>query len=179
VPAHGFSPVVRQRADGYTLDHLSLEVRVQECARGVLLTPSGLVLLVRVIGRAGSIWITPGGRIRPGEDPTEAAIREVREETGLPSPLVGGHIWTRHGTYLADGVRLAERERYFLMPTEWFEPTNAGMEPDEMARHGGFRWWAISELAESSETFVPRRLPELVRNLQQSGPPLSPLESGE
>jgi len=152
---------------------------MQESARGVLLTPTGLVLLVKITGPTGDAWITPGGRIRPGEEPAEAAVREIREETGCQARLVQGHIWTRHGTYLAEGGRLPEREHFFLMPTEWFEPTSAGMEPHELERHGGFHWWTIPEMADSSEAFVPRKLAELLRNLQQFGPPPSPLESGE
>ena len=31
-------------------------------------------------------WALPGGRIEPGESPTEAALREVQEEIGLPLP---------------------------------------------------------------------------------------------
>ena len=61
---------------------------MQQCARGVLLTETGLVFLMKVTGAAGEIWITPGGRIRQGESPAEAAIREVREETGWSAPVV-------------------------------------------------------------------------------------------
>jgi 8-oxo-dGTP diphosphatase len=37
-------------------------------------------------------WTLPKGKLEPGEAPLEAALREVREETGLecrPGPLVG------------------------------------------------------------------------------------------
>ena len=152
---------------------------MQESARGVLLTPTGLVLLLKVAGRAGSLWITPGGRIRHGEEASAAAIREVWEETGRRDLTVRGEIWIRHATFLADGEWLPERERFFLMPTKRFEPAPHGMEPQERNRHLGFRWWAIEDIARSEEAFAPRRIAELLRNLEQFGPPPSPVESGE
>ena len=152
---------------------------MQESARGVLLTPDGLVLLLRVATRTGPLWITPGGRIQPGEEGPAAAVREVREETGRQNLIVGAEIWVRHANYFANGRWLPEQERFFLMPTDTFEPTPQGMEPEERSRHEGFRWWAIEEIAQSAEAFAPRRLAELLRALQQQGPPPSPLESGE
>jgi 8-oxo-dGTP pyrophosphatase MutT (NUDIX family) len=152
---------------------------MQESARGVLLTPSGLVLLMKIASRTSSLWITPGGRIRPGEEAAAAAIREVREETGREIPVAGNKIWIRNGTYLADGERLPEREHFFLMPTERFEPSSLGMEPEERRRHLGFHWWRIEEIASSHEAFVPRRLAELLSDIRRLGPPAAPVESGE
>jgi 8-oxo-dGTP diphosphatase len=54
------------------------------CAGAVVRDADGRLLLVRR-GRppAQGSWTLPGGRVEPGESAAEAAVREVREETGL------------------------------------------------------------------------------------------------
>ncbi|WP_410538462.1 NUDIX domain-containing protein [Streptomyces sp. KL2] len=46
----------------------------------VALWHQGRLLMVRVRGR--DCWELPGGRIEPGETPRQAAVRELREESG-------------------------------------------------------------------------------------------------
>ena len=54
------------------------------CAGAVVRDAEGRLLLVRR-GRPPSagLWSVPGGRVEAGETPAQAAVREVREETGL------------------------------------------------------------------------------------------------
>ena len=43
-------------------------------------------------------WVPPGGHVEPDEEPAEAALREVREETGLVCeivPTAGRHAFSR------------------------------------------------------------------------------------
>jgi 8-oxo-dGTP diphosphatase len=59
-------------------------------AVGIVCIRNGAVLLIRrgnapMRGR----WAIPGGRIEPGETPAQAAVREVREETGVTIALEG------------------------------------------------------------------------------------------
>jgi 8-oxo-dGTP diphosphatase len=50
-------------------------------ASGIVLSGDDNVLLVR--HRELGCWLYPGGHIDAGEDPVQAVLREVREETGL------------------------------------------------------------------------------------------------
>lgn len=45
-----------------------------------------MTLLVR--HAASGVWQFPGGHLEPGEDPGEAALREVKEETGAEAQIV-------------------------------------------------------------------------------------------
>lgn len=36
------------------------------------------------------MWVPPGGHVEPDEDPQEAVLREIREETGLEVCPIGG-----------------------------------------------------------------------------------------
>jgi 8-oxo-dGTP pyrophosphatase MutT (NUDIX family) len=56
-------------------------------ASAVVLDQDSRVLLVHhnKIGR----WLYPGGHIDPDEDPAQAALREVHEETGIRAAIIG------------------------------------------------------------------------------------------
>lgn len=59
-------------------------------AVGVVCLRGDEVLLIRrgTLPRQGE-WSLPGGRIEPGETAIDAAIRELREETGVEARLTG------------------------------------------------------------------------------------------
>ena len=61
-----------------------MDIRV--AAYGVIIR-DGEVLLSHLRDDAGSRWTLPGGGIGPGEDPADAAVREIREETGYEASL--------------------------------------------------------------------------------------------
>lgn len=42
-------------------------------------------------------WTLPGGGVDPGEDPDQAAIREVKEETGITIKSIAGEIGSYTG----------------------------------------------------------------------------------
>lgn len=51
---------------------------------GAVIVHAGRVLLIRRASPAGPlVWTFPAGKVEPGEDPTEAAVREALEEAGV------------------------------------------------------------------------------------------------
>jgi ADP-ribose pyrophosphatase YjhB (NUDIX family) len=63
--------------------------RQQRVAAYVVVRRADHVLLARWTGPRGPEWTLPGGGLDFGEDPADAAVREVREETGYAVRLDG------------------------------------------------------------------------------------------
>jgi 8-oxo-dGTP diphosphatase len=72
-----------------------------------------------------------------------------------------------------------QAERYYLVRTGPFDPEPRLTWP-ELRAEGmtALRWWTLGELEAASELFAPRRLPQLVRELIEHGPPANPVDVG-
>ncbi len=107
-------------------------------------------------------WITPGGGIDPGETPIEAAVRELFEETGIQvSPeQLGEQIWQTSGIWhWGDGVNHHTYVDYFFeYQIEDFELDDSNWTQDEHRDVLEYRWWQITELAETAEQIGPHGL---------------------
>lgn len=76
---------------------------------GALMTNDAGEILLQKRSDNG-LWTIPGGAIEPGEEPGEAIIREVQEETGLdviPERLVGVYGGEAHIAQYPNGDQVA------------------------------------------------------------------------
>lgn len=58
------------------------------CTSAILIDPKTKKILL-VHHKKLKKWVQPGGHIEDGEDPEEATLREIYEETGLHAELLG------------------------------------------------------------------------------------------
>jgi 8-oxo-dGTP pyrophosphatase MutT (NUDIX family) len=88
---------------------------LQISAGGLVVDEHGSVLLIRARDlRNQPVWTLPKGALNPGESSAEAAVREVREETGWECEVVreleAVTYWFQRG-----GRRIRKTVRWYLM----------------------------------------------------------------
>jgi len=139
------------------------------CAGVMLMNREGRVFVGQRLDSTLEAWQMPQGGIDPGEDPLEAAYRELWEETGvtrdhvalagtapdelyydLPEDLVG-KVWK--------GRWRGQRQRWFL-----FRFTGSDADVNIASAEPEFRAWRWAEPAELPDIIVPFKR-ELYRQL--------------
>ncbi|MDE3258468.1 MAG: NUDIX domain-containing protein [Gemmatimonadota bacterium] len=147
--------------------------------RAVMLTPDRHVLLMRVQEPVSGIefWVTPGGGLEPGESDEDALRREVAEETGATRFSVDRLVLTRRVEFTWDHRDYSQREYFYRVQTDRFEPIMDGNPAQgEASAFREFRWWSIDDIGSSEETFSPRDLYSLLESLTRNGPPWRPVD---
>jgi TDG/mug DNA glycosylase family protein len=152
---------------------------LRPAVRVLVVDPADRVLLVEFRWPDKTVWAPPGGGIEPGETPEQAIVRELAEECGLRDFELGPCIWTRDHWFAEIAGWGGQSERISLLRTEAFEPAPEWSE-EQLAAEGirAQRWWTPEELEAPGTIFAPPRLPELLRDLLENGPPPEPVDVG-
>ncbi|MFE2291252.1 NUDIX domain-containing protein [Streptomyces sp. NPDC059452] len=130
---------------------------------GALLIQDGHMLLIRFQepDEDGPYYEIPGGGVEPGETPEEAAVRELREETGL------------HGSVGREVARVwkgGRHEHYFLMAAEGTLGS-----AETLDTYGGVPvWLPVADLP--ATPLWPRRLSWRIEHWHRTGWPAHPAE---
>ena len=87
------------------------------------------------------LWSLPKGHIETGETPEEAAVREVKEETGIDSAIAKSlgviDFW-----FMAGGKRIHKTVHHFL-----FKETGGKIAP-QVSEVDDVRWFPLEEIVE-------------------------------
>jgi 8-oxo-dGTP pyrophosphatase MutT (NUDIX family) len=135
---------------------------VQHRSAGGLVVLGSRILLIST--QAGRRWQLPKGHIEEGETPEQAAVREVREETGVTSrvvaPLPGVEYWfVERGAH-----RIHKQVDYFLL--DYLSGDTADFDPHEVSGAEWFPWdEGIAKLSFENE----RRVVETARAIAAPG----------
>jgi TDG/mug DNA glycosylase family protein len=152
---------------------------LRPAVRAVVVDPALHVLLVRFAFPDKDVWASPGGGLELGETDEHAIRRELAEECRLREFELGPCIWMRDHWFLGMEGWGGQSERHYLVRTSSFDP-KPDWSPMKLAAEGiaGQRWWTPEELQASGVIFAPRRLPELIAELNRKGTPAHPGDAG-
>jgi len=141
-------------------------------ARVLLLDPDSRVLLLRGGDPARPehiVWHVPGGGIEPGEEETDAARREVKEETGFELGALEGPVWTRRFVFSFDNVTYDQSETYYIAQVTGTDVDTSGHNDLERRYLTGHRWWSVAEMAASDELIAPPDIADQLAALLRDG----------
>lgn len=147
-----------------------MELKRRKVARILLLNDNDEVLLVRhVEGKAipnpddgwKTYWVPPGGGLEPNETFEEAAVRELKEETGIAIEKVERHLLSREFESIYAGKPIWQEDRFFFARIS-DKPLETQPIIDEAI--GDIKWWPVASINSSNGSFFPANIPELLKD---------------
>ncbi|MFE9748276.1 NUDIX hydrolase [Saccharothrix saharensis] len=148
-------------------------------ARVLLLDPADRVLLIHARDPDQPDhhwWELPGGGLDPDETPTQAARRELAEETGIHHVTLGPKLWIRESRFHYRGHDHHRIDHVYLAHTTTTTP-QVPLKPTENEKRGLIerRWRTLADLTHCSDKLLPAELPHILRDVLDGHLPTTPL----
>ncbi len=143
----------------------------RKAVRTILLTPDNKVLMMKINSPDSkfTFWITPGGGLE-GDEKIEIAIkRELNEELGLTDFALGSLVWLRQHTFNWGKKRICQNEEYYIVHINQFKPVISDKIEAEFLQE--FRWWNLTDMEKSEETFTPKSIVNIIKSYLKFGAP--------
>ncbi|MCD4680422.1 MAG: NUDIX domain-containing protein [Bacteroidales bacterium] len=109
-----------------------------EAAGGIVRNKSGDILFIYRFGR----WDLPKGKLEDREKIKDAAIREVKEETGLKEIKILSTLDPTYHTYIEKGERILKKTHWF----EMYASGNQELTPQYQEDITNVKWFKKSNL---------------------------------
>jgi 8-oxo-dGTP pyrophosphatase MutT (NUDIX family) len=145
------------------------QIRHRVCARVLPVNPRGQVLLLHGWDPAAPdspYWFSIGGATDAGEALVDAAVREMREETGIviQAAELSGPIAREDAEFDWGVWRLVQDQTYFAIALDQDPAAISfeGLEPIERTSIDDAAWWTADAL-EAEGSAANARLPEIMR----------------
>ena len=142
----------------------------RQSTRVVVLDPDGRVLLIRARDPAPpyrETLLLPGGAAERGETLEQAALRELREETGLVLRGLDGFLGSVDTEFELGGRHRVQREAVFFAQVDRAVTDAAVLDAgvEDAAALIDVAWWRLEEALSSGLPVYPDQLPALLASV--------------
>lgn len=144
----------------YLFDHFTQNYNLLEAAGGLVLNNRNELLMIHRFGR----WDFPKGHVELNELISQAAIREVTEETGAQNLIITQKLPCTYHMYDNRGKMVVKKTHWYLMKTDYKKKLIPQLEEDILAAV----WVPNYAIVEYIEKTYPA-LKEMVEELLKQG----------